>query len=104
MMKRTISIAAALAFWSIAAFLVAAEPLRLNFQFSGVSEEQGAIVEKIVKQRVSERVSSGELNLAYSIDSSFEPEEYSLEMGGTNATLRAGSFPGLIFASGKLLR
>ncbi len=104
MMKRTISIAAALTFWSVAAFLVAAEPLRLNFQFSGVSEEQGAIVEKIVKRRVSERVASGELNLAYSIDASFEPEEYSLETSGTNATIRAGSFPGLIFASGKLLR
>ena len=75
MMKRTISIAAALAFWSVAAFLVAAEPLRLGFQFSGVSEEQGAIVEKIVKQRVSERVASGELNLSYAIDASFEPEE-----------------------------
>ena len=104
MMKRTISFAAALAFWSVAAFLVAAEPLRLNFQFAGVSEDQGAIVEKIVKQRVSERVASGELNLSYAIDASFEPEEYSLETSGIDATLRAGSFPGLIFASGKLLR
>ncbi|MBP5620738.1 MAG: hypothetical protein J6X44_01855, partial [Thermoguttaceae bacterium] len=103
-MKRTSCIVAALAFWGVASFLLAAEPLRLNFQFSGASEEQGAIVEKIVKQRVSERVSSGELNLSYLIDSSFEPEEYSLETSETNATLRAGSFPGLIFASGKLLR
>ncbi len=103
-MKRTTYIVAALAFWSVASFLLAAEPLRLDFTFDGASDEQAALVEKMVKQRVAERSPSGELNVSYAIDSSFEPEEYALETSGTNATIRAGSFPGLIFASGKLLR
>ena len=103
-MKRTASTVAAILIWSAATFLFSAEPLRLQFQFSGVSEEQGATLEKIVRARVSERSPSGELNASYSIDASLEPEEYVLEMSGTSATVRAGSFPGLVFASGKLLR
>ncbi|MBR4751340.1 MAG: hypothetical protein IK077_06240, partial [Thermoguttaceae bacterium] len=103
-MKRTTYIVAALAFWSVASFLLAAEPLRLDFTFDGASDEQAALVAKMVKQRVAERSPSGELNVSYAIDLSFEPEEYALETSGTNATIRAGSFPGLIFASGKLLR
>ena len=103
-MKRTASTVAAILIWSAATFLFSAEPLRLQFQFSGVSEEQGATLERIVRSRVSERSRSGELNASYSIDASLEPEEYVLEMSGTSATVRAGSFPGLVFASGKLLR
>ena len=103
-MKRITTPIAALLFWGVASILFAAEPLRLDFQFSGVSDDQSAIVERIVRQRVAERSTAGELNVSYAIDSGLEPEEFALETNGTNASIRAGSFPGLIFASGKLLR
>ena len=53
-MKRTAFFFAAV-LWSAASLLLAAEPLNLSFEFSGVSPEQGEIVEQIVEQRLSER-------------------------------------------------
>ena len=102
-MKRTAFFFAAV-LWSAASLLLAAEPLNLSFEFSGVSPEQGEIVEQIVEQRLSERSAGGELHASYAVDASFDAEEYSVETNGSTATLRAGSFPGLIFATGKLLR
>lgn len=102
-MKRTAFFFAAV-LWSAASLLLAAEPLNLSFEFSGVSPEQGEIVEQIVEQRLSERSVGGELHASYAVDASFDAEEYSVETNGSTATLRAGSFPGLIFATGKLLR
>ena len=102
-MRRT-ALFAALFAWSAASFIFAAEPLRLDFQFSGVSADKGALLEKIVKERIAERSASGELSASLTIDSNLDPEEYVLETDGTSASIRAGSFPGLIFGSGKLLR
>ncbi len=77
--------------------------LVVQFQFENVPENRRFIAE-IVQDRIGERSSGGIISVKFQIDPKLEEEEYILKTEKSSAQIIAGSFPGLIFGTGRLLR
>lgn len=80
-----------------------ADSLKLEFGFENVPAEKHFIAE-MVRVRIADRSPAGSRRIEFKIDPRLEKEEFIVESRDARTKITAGSFPGLLFGSGKFLR
>ncbi|MBR2585866.1 MAG: hypothetical protein IKE64_10605 [Thermoguttaceae bacterium] len=83
--------------------LVSAEERNLSFDYGNLPVEKQFLGD-MVEERIAERSEAGTLAVAYSIDTSLSPEEFTLKTDVGSARIAGGDFRALVFGTGALLR